>query len=169
MSWSLLWQLPLSLEKCNVLTFHSKCNPVEFDYTLANHPLVRMGNVIYLGILMASKLHFSAHITNLCNTARSRTAIVLKCFQSRDCHLLYKAFITYVRPLLEYCSSVWSPYRLEDIRKIESIQRKFTKSLRGLGDLSYEQRLTVLKSETLEIRRIKADLKMYYNILHNLV
>ena len=101
---------------------------------------------------------------SLCIAARSRAAIILKCLQSRDCQLLYKAFDTYVRPLLEYCTSVWSPYRLEDTRKIESIQRKYPKRLRGLGDLSSEQRLTVVKSATLEIRRIKADFKMYYSI-----
>jgi hypothetical protein len=38
--------------------------------------------------------------------------------------VLYKSI---VRPLLEYCTPVWSPYLKKDVRKIESIQRRATK------------------------------------------
>ena len=145
------------------------CNPITFNYTLSDYSLARLDNVKDLGVLIASNLNFSGHIVNLCNAARSRTAIILKCFKSRDCNLLCKAFITYVRPILVYCSSVWSPYKLHEIRKIEAIQKKFTKRLSGMLDLSYEQRLLALNAETLELRRIKTDLKLYYSIIHNLV
>ena len=92
-----------------------------------------------------------------------------KCFQSRDRQLLFRAFTVYVRPILEYCCNVWSPYRLLDIRKIESVQRQFTKRLRGLKELSYPDRLKCLKAEPLELRRIKCDLSMYFKILHETV
>ena len=95
--------------------------------------------------------------------------MILNCFSSRDKYLLFTAFTTYVRPTLEYCCNVWSPYKLADIRKIESIQRKFTKRLTGLQDLSYQDRLTEIGAESLQIRRIKFDLTMYYKILHSLV
>ena len=44
---------------------------------------------------------------------------------------------TYVRPLLEYSVCVWSLYQLEDVTKIESIERRFTKRLSGLSNVSY--------------------------------
>ena len=34
--------------------------------------------------------------------------LILRCFQSRDPGLLMHAFITFVRPILEYCLAVWS-------------------------------------------------------------
>ena len=40
-----------------------------------------------------------------------------------------RAFKVYARPLLEYASQAWSPYQLKDIKRIESIQRRFTKRL----------------------------------------
>ena len=94
---------------------------------------------------------------------------MIRCFQSKDYVTLYKAFTTYVRPILEYCCNVWSPYRICDIRRIESVQRCFTKRLGGLQNLSYTQRLVTLKSEPLEIRRVKSDLCMYYKIIHDLL
>jgi len=35
----------------------------------------------------------------------------------------------YVRPLLEYCSCVWSAHFKDGIYKVESVQRNFTKRL----------------------------------------
>ena len=64
---------------------------------------------------------------------------------------------------------MWSPYKLADIKKLESIQRKFTKRLSGLHELSYQDRLSELGAESLQIRRIKFDLTMYFKIMHNLV
>jgi len=34
---------------------------------------------------------------------------MLRCFMSNDKRLLLRAFFVYVRPILEYCSVVWSP------------------------------------------------------------
>ena len=95
--------------------------------------------------------------------------MILKSFQSRDRVLLFRAFIVYVRPILEYCTYIWSPYRLSDIRKIESVQRLFTKRLIGFKHLPYPERLKCLNAESLEMRRTKYDLYMYFKILHGLV
>jgi hypothetical protein len=75
----------------------------------------------------------------------------------------------YVRPILEYCCNVWSPYRLCDIRRIESVQRLFTKRLIDLKGMSYPDRLKCLDTESLEMRRIKCDLSMYFKLLHEIV
>ena len=54
-----------------------------------------------------------------------RSRLILKCFSSRNKDLLLKAYITYVRPILEYCSPVWSPHLKNLIYKIESVQKFF--------------------------------------------
>ena len=81
------------------------------------------------------------------------------CFQSRDSGLLMHAFITFVRPILEYCSVAWSPAFKKDIVRIEAVQRRFTKRL-GFSKLSYEERLASLNCESLYSRRVKCDLVM---------
>ena len=77
--------------------------------------------------------------------------------------------MTYVRPLLEYCSSVWSPCTVTGVNKIESVQRQFTKKLPGLWDLSYDHRLSVLGLERLELRRLHFDLVWCFKIVKHLV
>jgi len=56
-----------------------------------------------------------------------RCYLVFKSFQSRNTNLLVRAFTTYVRPLLEINLQVWSPHLLKDIRRLEAVQRRFTK------------------------------------------
>ena len=100
---------------------------------------------------------------------RSREELILRCFYTRDKYIIFRAFTTYVRSLVEYCCSVWSPYQCKIIDKLESIQRNFTKKLFGLEHLTHIDGLRVLNADTLEIRRLKADLLFYYKISHKLV
>ena len=69
------------------------------------------------------------HIENISKKARVRGAMILNCFKCRNKEVLLKAFIAFVRPLLDYCSSLWSPFSKYDIDKLEKVQRRFTKDL----------------------------------------
>ena len=96
-------------------------------------------------------------------------ALSLKVFASRQIPVLKKAFITYVRLIMEYASNVWSPHLLKHINAIERVQKHFTKRIPSLSNLSYPERLAALDLEPLELRRLKSDLVMYYKCLHDLV
>ena len=88
---------------------------------------------------------------------------------NRDPGVLTKAFVVYVRPIVEYCSPVWSPCTVLNINNIESVQRTFTKRLSGMRSLSYNGRLSLLGLEQFELRRIRADLTMCFKIVHQFV
>ena len=51
----------------------------------------------------------------------------------------------------------------------ENVQRRFTKRISTVSHLSYSDRLRVLGIESLEYRRLKFDLIMFYKIVHNLI
>ena len=63
---------------------------------------------------------------------------------------LYKAI---VRPHLEYRIQAWSPYLRKDIEMLEKIQRRATKLIPGLRDLTYEERLKECGLTTPETRK----------------
>ena len=77
------------------------------------------------GITIDNNLKFDQHISKMVHNASVRANLIIRSFVSRDPAILVKAFITYVRPLLEYCTPVWSPHTVGLIRKIESVQKKF--------------------------------------------
>jgi hypothetical protein len=92
--------------------------------------------------------------------------LIFRSFVSRNPELLKRAYTTYVRPLVEYCTSVWSPHLIKDINKIENVQRYFTRRIFPKEGHTYDERLKLLGLDLLELRRLKFDLKMYFKILH---
>ena len=77
--------------------------------------------------------------------------MIYKGFVSRDKIMLSKAYTTYVRPLLEYCTPIWSPTYVTDIVTIEKVQKYYTKRISSISNLSYKQRLQCLKLDSLEL------------------
>ena len=72
--------------------------------------------------------------------------LIHKCFLSRHIPTLIRAFAVYVRPLLEYASPVRNPHLVQDIKRIESVQKRFTKRLPGMANRTYRERLTITAS-----------------------
>ena len=79
---------------------------------------------------------------------------------------LYKSL---VRPHLEYCNSIWSPYMVKDIKLIESVQRRATKIVPTLSLLPYEERLKLLDLPTLKYWRRRGDMIIVYKMLNDLI
>ena len=79
-----------------------------------------------------------------------------------------KIFVTYIRPILEYNSILWSPNLVYLINLIESVQRKFTKRITSLSSLPYSSRLNILNLQSLELRRLLIDLTNYFKILNGM-
>ena len=58
----------------------------------------------------------------------------------------------------------WSPQKIKHIEMIENVQRRCTRQLPYLKDLSYPERLKKLKLPTLAYRRIRGDMIETYKI-----
>ena len=169
LDWSDTWQLKVATDKChhNHLSVSSVSCPA--DYFVSHDKLPVTVNVRDLGVLVDSRLTFKDHITSIVSRGHLRAMQIWRCFLCKDYDILIKAFITYVRPLLEYCSTVWSPSSATLVDKLESVQRGFTKRLPGLQSFTYDQRCARLGIDRLELRRLHADLILCYKILHGLI
>jgi len=82
---------------------------VSFTYNFNNLALTNMSVVRDLGVLIDSDLKLSSHIDTMVTKAHQRASLILRCFKCSDPVLLYRAFVTYVRRILEYNCQVWSP------------------------------------------------------------
>jgi len=83
--------------------------------------------LVTLELSLIKKLNFNSHVSAVAHKAHVRASLLLRTFQTRDSVILTKAFIAYVRPILECRTSVWSPHAVSNLNKIESCQLWFTK------------------------------------------
>lgn len=111
LQWCGDWQLSIAEDKCAVVNFFSHDNL--FVYNVSNTLIDVMSEVKDLSILFISNLNFTHHIHNFVNIALQQTKLIFCCFYSKSMTLLVKAFKTYVRPLLECGTVIWSPYHIQ--------------------------------------------------------
>ena len=101
-------------------------------YTLSNSE-----SITDLGVIMIDpNLKFQSHIQDIVKRALLRSSLIVRCFPSINDVNLIRAFKSYVRPLVEYVSTVWSPSDIALIDALESVQGRFTKRSHGCSNMS---------------------------------
>ena len=165
--WAALWQLQLSVSKCSILSVGRVL--AKTDYYIGDTVLPYGSKCRDLGVMITQDLSPAVHINEITAKAHQRANCILRCFVSKDISLLMRAFLVYVRPVVEYCSVIWSPCLKQDIESIEKVQRRFTKRLKGLKSMTYAERLQYLSIPSLELRRLHLDLLFCYKIVFGLV
>ena len=140
----------------------------DFCYNMNNHPLKVSDCEKDLGIEIDSELNFSKHIASKVNKANSMCGLIRRTFSYIDNTTFKLLFTSLVRPHLEYGHSVWNPYKKIDITTVENVQRRASKLVPGLKDLTYEDRLKTLKMPTLAYRRFRGDLIEMFKLTHQM-
>ena len=163
LKWSKDWQLPLNLDKCKGIHYGNK-NP-NHKYTIGGQPLNIDTEEKDVGVIFDPLLKFRQHISKMVSKANQRVGLIKRSFSRLNINsfkILYKSL---VRPILEYCSVIWSPIFKTDALEIEKVQRRATKLVPELKTLSYSERLKALKLTTLAYRRQRADILQVFRII----
>ena len=138
-------------------------------YSLGDCLLPNLTSTKDLEVTIDNRLHFYEHISIITGRARARAYMIHKCYIYRNTQPLVRRFVAYVRPILEYTSSTWSPSTITNIKMVESVQKRFTKRLKRLHKVDYQNRLIALGLDSLELSRLSAGLTLTYKILFGLI
>ena len=168
--WSNKWLMNFNSKKCKVL--HLGKNNPHYAYTMRDGDKVsKLDETVCekdLGVNIDPLLDFEQHITTICNKGKQLSGMLLRNLTSRCIEILIPLFKALIRPHLEYGNAVWCPYKKKDIKKVEQIQRDFTKRIDGMANLEYPERLRKLKLPSLEFRRLRGDLIETFKITHDI-
>ena len=163
---ALSWGLHMNVAKCAVLSFSGRHNDDASTYFLNGREIPKVSSAKDLGVLVDTDLKFHTHIRTVCQKAGGLTQNLLKSTVSRSPEFMMFLYKTHVRPILEYCSSLWNTGYLQDLRLLERVQRRWTKRISGLETLSYADRLQSLQLYSVQGRLIRSDLLLCWKIFH---
>ena len=164
-------QLQFNEEKCKVMFISRKRTQ-----SLQPPPLTVNGSVLahctsykYLGVCITTDLCWSPHINKICNNSRRLIGLIYRRFHRHsNPPSLLKLYISYIRPHLEYSSTVWSPHLKSNIKAIENVQKFALRVSLKTWDSNYQNLLTMSSLPTLLSRRIQARLCHLYKIVNGI-
>ena len=148
--WSEKWQM-FNFGKCKCL--HTGHGNLDVNYKMGDTFLGITVKEKDLGVTISADMKVSEH----CGIAASKGNKILGLIRRNITYSVQgkNLIIPIVRPHLEYCIQAWRPYRKKDIDTPEHIQRRATKIIPELRDLSYEEHQKECGLTTLERRRLR--------------
>ena len=177
--WSDIMQMSFNLSKCHIMHLghnnpqhqyfmykatHFYRKPESISYRLLLHDLEEVSEETDLGVCIDNRLKFSEHITAKLAKANKMLQVIKYNFKHLTPEIFKKLYTSLVRPHVEYATPVWAPHTLDDVQRLESLQRRATKMVPLLRDKPYHERLQELQLPTLEYRRIRQDLLLLWGI-----
>ena len=136
--------------------------PIIFDDQLHGKTLQTTRTAKYLGLNISDDLSWSKHINQITVKGNNTLKFIKRNIQT----IKETAYKTYVRPLLEYSSSVWDPWQKKYIHQLEMVQHRAVRYI--LNDYAFTSSVTEMLDKiglpTLENRRKIASLVMLYKI-----
>ena len=104
------------------------------------HCITPTESVKDLGIIIDPSLKFHIaciHTSTVTARANRMLALINKSFEYLSTNMLLQLYKSFVRTILEYGNTVWGPVFVLDQQSVEKIQRRDTKLVREIKDLSY--------------------------------
>ena len=170
-NWSETWGMHFNAKRCKVMTFARGVNPLSYFYQLNNTILDRVNACDYLGITISENLNWTDHITANAKKANARLGFLLRNLKGCPQALKRTAYVSLVRSLMEYSSTIWNPNLKKDKEALDKVQRRAARWIRS----DYRQRSSVTAMMTdlgfanLEKRREDQKLLLMYQVVHRLV
>ena len=155
-------------DKCHVLRVGDRETDLRdlFDsYKLGDQVLKAVAEERDLGVVIDQDLTFEKHMAEKVNKANQKIGLIRRSFMHLDNEIFLMLYKSLIRPQLEYANQVWAPRTQRQKTMLENVQRRATKLIPGLKDLTYEERLRALKLPTLAYRRLRGDLIQVYKIM----
>jgi hypothetical protein len=121
-----------------------------------------------LGVIVHKSMSVSRQCCQAAKKANRVVGQIMRTVTDRSKEVIIPLYKSLVRPHMEYCIQAWRPHLKKDITVLEKVQRRTTKLVAGMRDLSYEERLAECCLPSLEQRRNRGDLIETFKIMRGL-
>ena len=121
-----------------------------------------------LGVQIEENLDWEAQVGKAVTRANKILGMIWRTYDNKSMKNIIQLYKSLVRPHLEYAMQIWRPYKQKHVNLLEGVQRRATRMIDKLRQLTYDERLRRTSLLSLEARRQRADLIQVYKILHNI-
>ena len=163
--WADTWGMEFNVKKCKVL--HTGRNNPRNVYYMNGHQLEVISEEKDLGVFVQDNLKPTKQCSEAARIANFKLGEITRAFHYRDKKTFLSLYKQFVRPHLEYITPAWSPWLAGDIERLEKVQKRAVKQISGLNPGTYSDKLKELNLESLEDRRVRADMIATFKIMKN--
>jgi hypothetical protein len=169
-NWSHEWGMTFNASKCCYISFvNQRQLPIVYNYIINNTPLSKVDSICDLGVTVTHNLNWDLHVNNCLSKANRRLGLVKRTLgYSVDTQVKLLSYKSLIRPIMEYCTLLWSGTTRKNIMKIESLQRRSTIYILNNSDLCYKTRLLTCNLLPLSLRRDFLDCVYLYNLINRI-
>ena len=143
--WCDVWQMSFDVDKCKMLKISKRIDNIDVHYKLKGEEIENVKQHTYLGVELTSTLSWKEHINKIQSKANKTLNMLRRNFYKSPSNIKKEAYVTLVRPILEYASSCWDPYEEGLINKLEAVQNKAARFIKN--DYKWESSVTEMKKE----------------------
>ena len=98
--------------------------PFTLNYTLGNTLLNVVNSHSYLGVIVSSDLRWHEHVNSVSAKAAKTLNFIRRNVYCCPPDTKATAYISLVRPHLEYAAAAWDPYLVCDCKQLKKVQRR---------------------------------------------
>jgi len=170
-NWAETWQMSFHPSKCYTISIGLKKNAHHHSYTMLNETLEHTDSITYLGIKINKHLNWDDHINHITSKASKSLGYITRNLQQCPPEVKSQAYMTLVRPILEYACAAWDPHCQKHIDKLEKVQRKaarFALNCQSRTPGSVSQAVENLEWLPLATRRKNKRLRILYKTISGL-
>ena len=138
-------------------------------------PLEYVGSEKDLGVHMTTKLNFKEHVHYICSKANRMLGLV-----KRTCEFVKNPaqkrifYLSLVGIQFNHCSSVWRPYNIQLLNKIERVQIRGVKWILSEVNATYTSSEYFKKCKDVDLLPLRSrldlfDILLFHKIIHNAI
>ena len=168
--WANTWLVKFNPAKTESLLISRKViKPVHSQLYMQNHEIKEVENHKNLSLYFSNDGTWHTHISYIKEKAWYRIKIMRKLKFQLDRKFLEIIYTSFIRPMLEYGNEIWdncTQYEKDDPEKIQTEAARIATGTTKL--VSLENLCSVTGWDTLDMRRKKQKLTLFYKLAHKL-
>ena len=165
-AWAQKWKVTMNPSKTKCVLFSNKRKPSKItNVQLLGKQIPVVTEVKHLGVILDHKLTWQSHINSVIVKANRALGPIHMLKSKLPSWCLLRYYKTFVRPILEYASPVWSGCNIQSTNQLEQTQYRAMLSITGgIKSTSREKMSNLLGLPPLETRRNIDKLSITYKI-----